>query len=281
MGLFASMHSGVDVIRDMPPFRAMRKAAFDRRFEGNIPAHLFRGVFDTFDAAAAAAPDSLPLGYDNDASSNLYLQRLHIDEYDYPAMFWIAQSMTEGLRTIVDLGGSVGIKYFAFGRVMAFPADLVWRVIEVPAVVERGRRLAVDKGASRSLEFSVHLADADGVDVVFASGSLQYLPQTLAQMLTSMTRKPRRIIVNTTPSHPSRSFFTLNSIGTAYCPYRVQSHEDFVTDVTREGFVLRDQWLNRGKGMFLPFESGASVDHYSGFCFDAVPAIRDDKVTSR
>ena len=195
---------------------------------------------------------------------------MRIDEYDYPALFWIAQSLAEGHRSVADLGGSVGIKFFAFGKLTALPAELIWRVIEVPAAAARGRTFALERGVSHALEFATDPASADGMDVVFASGSLQYLPRTLAELLAAWQRKPRRIIVNTTPIHPSRSFFTVNSIGTAYCPYRVQSHEEFVGSVTAHGFVLRDQWLNRGKAMALPFEPGHGVDHYSGFCFDAI-----------
>lgn len=272
MAPFGLMHQSIDALRDSPPVRAFRRKAFDRRFVGNARGHLFRGVFDTFEAAEASAPKTLPTGYDNKASADLYLQRLRIDEYDYPAMFWIARALQEGAKSVIDLGGSVGIKYFAFGRSMVFPADLIWRVIEVPAAVDRGRLFADEHGVSHQLQFSHRLQDMDGVDVLYASGALQYLPKTLASMLAAMACKPKRIVVNTTPIHPSKAFFTLNSIGTAYCPYRVDSHEHFVDSVMAQGYMVRDQWLNRGKELLLPFEQGYSVEHYSGFCFDAVQA---------
>ncbi len=269
MSPFALMHRTIDALRDLPPVRQLRRRAFDKRFNSHRPGHLFRGVFGSFEEARASAPATLPLGYDNAESASLYLQRLRADEYDYPAMFWLSQSLADGMASVVDLGGSVGIKFFAFGRAMGFPAHLTWRVIEVPAAVELGRTFASERGVSQSLQFSDSVAAADGADVLFASGSLQYLPQTLGDILASLASKPKRVIVNTTPIHPSRSFFTLNGIGTAFCPYRVQSHEEFVGSVTQQGYVLHDQWLNRGKAMALPFDVGYGVDHYSGFCFDA------------
>lgn len=269
MGPFVLMHRGIDGLRELPGVRQLRRSAFDRLFATDRRAHLFRGVFDSFEAALASAPDTLPIGYDNAESANMYLHRLQIDEYDHPAMFWLLSSLTEGMKRIADVGGSVGIKYFAFGKFISYPSDLVWRVIDVPAVAARGREFAVSKGARAALEFSDKVGDADGMDVLYASGSLQYLPQTLPEMLSGFSKKPRRIVVNTTPIHPERSFITLNSIGTAYCPYRVQGRTAFVEGVQAQGYRLRDEWRNLGKALALPFESGCNVDHYSGFCFDA------------
>jgi putative methyltransferase (TIGR04325 family) len=259
-----------DGLRDFPVIRRVRRQAFDRQFENNTGDNLFRGVFDSFDAALASAPATRPTGYDNPASAGMYVRRLRIDQHDYPAMFWMSRSLNEGMRRVVDLGGSVGIKYFAFGKFVDFPPDLLWRVIDVPAAVELGREFAMGRGASTALEFSHDMADADAMDVFFASGALQYLPQPLADILNGFHKKPRRIIVNTTPIHPAHSFFTLNSIGTAYCAYRVQSREAFVESIKAQGYRLRDEWQNTGKEMPLPFEQGYGLAHYSGFCFDRV-----------
>ena len=113
------------------------------------------------------------------------------------------------------------------------------------------------------------IADADGVDIIYASGVLQYLPQTLAEIVAGLKRRPRRIIVNTAAIHPSKSFFTLNSIGTAFCAYRVQSRDEFVAAVIAQGYTLRHEWRNIGKPLRLPFEPGHSLEDYAGFCFDA------------
>lgn len=258
----------VDAVRNLPGIRHLRRSAYDRLFESGPKAHLFRGVFDSFDAAQAAAPPTRPLGYDNPASADLYLQRLSIDEHDYPSMFWLSQSLQDGLRRVVDLGGAVGIKYFAFGEHMRFPEGLVWRVIDVPAVAARGREFAASRQAGPALEFSDRIEDASGADVLLASGVLQYLPASLPELLDGLAEPPARIVVNTTPIHADRSFFTVNGIGTAFCPYRVQARGAFVSGIEARGYRLRAEWLNVGKAMTIPFEPGYSVPDYSGFCFD-------------
>ena len=245
-------------------------AEVDSRFESNTDANMFRGVFDTREAAAASAPPSRPLGYDNPDSAALYLRHLSVEDWDYPALFWISESVGKGLRHFADIGGSVGIKYYAFGKFVKFSPDLRWRVIDVPAVVARGRKFAIERGAPAALEFSDAIDDIDGVDVVFASGSLQYLPETLPEVLRRVERRPRRIVINTTPFHEQAEFFTLNSVGTAFCPYRVQKTEAFVADLSTLGYRLRDQWRNIGKPMHIPFHPEKSLHSYTGFCFDAV-----------
>jgi putative methyltransferase (TIGR04325 family) len=260
---------GLSLVKPVPS-ADRHDAEVDSRFESNTEANMFRGVFDTWEATVASAPCSKPLGYDNPECAELYLRHLSVEDWDYPALFWIAESVEKGLRQFADIGGSVGIKYYAFGKFVKFPPDLRWRVIDVPAVVARGREFALQRGAGAALEFSTSIEDIDGVDVVFASGSLQYLPRTLPDLLRSSHRRPRRIVINTTPFHDDAEFFTLNSVGAAFCPYRVQRTESFVSELSRLGYRLRDQWRNIGKPMHIPFHPDESLRSYTGFCFDAV-----------
>ncbi len=87
-------------------------------------------------------------------------------------------------------------------------------------------------------------------------------------MLGPLPTRPKRVVINTTPVHATRSYSTLNSIGTAFCPYRVMSEGELLAGMASVGYCLRDRWLNPGKGMQLPFERGYDVTEYSGFCFE-------------
>jgi putative methyltransferase (TIGR04325 family) len=255
--------------RQWPGVLQWRRRRFNNHFEHNTVDHLFRGVFDSADAALASAPPRRLLGYDNPASSELYLKRLAVDDHDPPAMFWLQQAFDQGATRVADLGGSVGIKYFAFRQWMRYPERLAWRVVDVPAATARGRQFAREQGAGPALEFADDLRAACEMQVLYASGVLQYLPQTLGQLLAAAPTRPDWVIVNTTPIHPSASYFTLNSIGTAYCAYRVQAREAFVREVLGAGYRLRAEWRNVGKLMQLPLHPSHSLDCYSGFCFQA------------
>jgi putative methyltransferase (TIGR04325 family) len=257
----------VEGVAALPGFRGIEQNSERRRFLENQTENLFFGVFDTFDAAKASAPSNLQLGYDNDDSANIdYVST--ISPRDYPAMFWLLHSFHDGMRSVFDLGGHVGVKYYAFRRAMGFPSALKWLVCDVPAVVVRGREMAAARAPEGNLSFTDRFSDASGNDILFASGSLQYLPMELSEILRNLQRLPRRIIVNTTPVHKELSYFTLNSIGTAYCPYRIQARNTFVDSIQALGYYKRDEWENTGKGMEIPGNRTFSLDAYSGFCFD-------------
>jgi putative methyltransferase (TIGR04325 family) len=266
-GPFGRLHQAVDSLRVLPGLRHLGRWAYGRKFAVARNTHLFHGYFLSQSAAQNAVPKTRSLGYDNSDSAKLYTERLQIDDYDYPALFWIKDSFDRGLRQVVDLGGSIGIKFYAFSSSTKFPTDISWTVVDVPSVVEEGRRFAVTHAAPSNLRFSTSIP-SNGVDVLYVSGALQYLPQTLREILEVRQELPRRIVINTAALHDSKSFFTLNNIGTAICVYRIHERSTFVKEIESLGYSLRDSWLNVGKKMTIPFELGLDIENYSGFCFD-------------
>jgi len=68
----------------------------------------------------------------------------------------------------------------------------------------------------------------------------------------------------------TRNYFTLDSVGTACCRYRVQHFETFIHTVSEMGYRLRHEWRKVVKRMEIPFHSEESVDDDAGFCFDSV-----------
>ena len=269
MHLLHQLHVNVDRCARIPGVRSLIERSYRRAFVANRDKNLFHEVFDSFEAAATAATAYGTVGYDNVASADLYLDMMRVVDHDYPAMFWLARSFKDGTRTVFDVGGSIGIKYYAFAKPLPVPNDVRWTVEDVPVVAQRGRELAVERGVSENLKFTDRFAEGDGSELLFASGSLQYLPRTLAEYLADWKTLPRRIVINTTPIHV-QEFFTINSIGTAFCPYRVQNQAKLVRSLGQLGYKMFDQWSNVGKALRLPLRPDLSLDHYRGFCFDLV-----------
>jgi putative methyltransferase (TIGR04325 family) len=237
-------------------------------FLDNRDQNLFYGVHDTWQAAEAAAQGYGRSGYDNTESAAIYDVRLRIDPHDYPSLYWLTRSWHEGLRSVFDIGGAIGIKFIAFRDAHKTFGDLAWRVCDVPAMAAHGEELARERGDAAQLTFTSRYEDGDGLDILFASGVLQYLPTTLAEIVAGYARKPRRIIINTAAIHPEFDFFTVNSIGTAFCPYRVQTQATVTRGLTRLGYRLREAWINPDKPLVLPNDAARSLRHYSGYCFD-------------
>jgi putative methyltransferase (TIGR04325 family) len=271
MSLQETLHRGADALLRLPIVRQIAAREAARDFRSNRDRNMFLGVYPTWEAARLAARECGTEGYDNADSANLYLHRTRLDQHDYPALYWLTRSLLEGSRSVFDIGGSTGIKFLAFRDALAGWPDLRWTVQDVAAMVRRGRELSLERGDSAQLQFTEDLADGDGKDVLFASGVLQYLPQSLGEILQKYRQLPRRIVINTTAIHPRFDYFTVNSIGTAFCPYRVQTQAALIRPLSSLGYRLKDTWINPDKPLLIPFRPDHSLLHYSGFVLDKLP----------
>ncbi|MFK7966956.1 MAG: methyltransferase, TIGR04325 family [Burkholderiaceae bacterium] len=251
-------------IGDTPESRAL----FDQQFEAGQHAGICRGVFSSQSEAAAAAPASLPLGYDHDGPASMYRDRLkRVFPGDYPMIYWLGRALGGGATRIFDLGGHVGVSYYAYQRYLRFPEALTWQVNDVPAVNTLGAELSSMLDKRAGISFTEHFAGAEQADVLFTSGCLQYLEQTLAEKLDGLPSKPRWLLVNLLPLHKSRAYWTVQNIETAFCPYRIQQEAVFFEGLTALGYKLLDRWENPEKQCEVAFDPEHSLEQYYGAAF--------------
>ena len=270
MDICRSLRAAGQRIAAVPGIRPILESLYERRFEREVPApgSLYRGVFPTFAEALASAPRTRHIGYDNKESADLYRERTRrVYISDYPVMFWLARLFESGANSVFDIGGHIGIGYYAYQRYVRFPEAIRWRVLDVPAVNAAGAAFALENDKARRLDFTDRPADADGFDIVFASGSLQYLDYTLADLLGSLAQPPKHLVINLMPIHMTESFFTLQNMGTAFCPYRVMSEREFIDGLKTRGYALQDRWENPDRTCKVAFRPEQSLDRYFGFCF--------------
>jgi putative methyltransferase (TIGR04325 family) len=214
----------------------------------------------------ASAPESKPLGYDNPGPAAMYRNRTDmISLSDYPILLWMTRALP-GSQRLFDLGGHVGLRYYSIGSRLDLPEDLVWQVMDVPAVVEAGRALAREKGATR-LVFTETREDVDGADILYATGSLQYLERPVHEMLAPLSARPRHVLINQTPMQDGPAYYTLQSIGTAFCPYRIEDRPGLVAGMAALGYEQLDAWRCPDKNCAIPFHPEQSIRGYEGMAF--------------
>lgn len=83
-----------------------------------------------------------------------------------------------------------------------------------------GREWALQHDPERRLSFADSRDAADGTQLLLSTGALQYLDYSLPEFLQRLQRPPPHVLVNLTPMHPSRGYFTLQNLGIAIWPYR-------------------------------------------------------------
>jgi putative methyltransferase (TIGR04325 family) len=257
-----------DVLAETPGLGQLVKPLYRRAFERHRGEdNAYFGIYESFEQATAAAPATVVTGYDTDAAASLYDYRISkLESSDYPALFWLDRMLASGQRRIFDLGGHVGVGYYAFQQLLKFPDDLIWQVHDVPVIMTRGRELARERDPKQRLRF-VELDEVDGCDVLMAMGSLQYLDYTLPELIRRQQTPPANLLINLTPMHPNRSFFTLQNIGVAVCPYRISAVPEFIFEVRALGYRLQERWDHLERQIRFPFDPDYSIDRYHGFYF--------------
>lgn len=251
-------------IKNLRVLRPLLSRYYDHRFATNKSGQLFRGVFHSANEAVASAPAMLPIGYDQPAAAAMYRDRLEdVSLSDYPVLYWL-RLLVGNANGIFDYGGHVGIKYYSYRKYLPFPAEFVWTVCDVPHVARAGADLARERGEEQRLRFVTDFSEVAGRSILFCSGSLQYIEEHLDLKLERVSNRPPHVVINDAPFGQGPTFFTLNSIGTALCPYKIQNREEFLTGMQRLGYELVDQWTIPNKTCIVPLHPERSVYEYSG-----------------
>lgn len=236
--------------------------------QGNI----YYGIYSDYDAAlkqaCRLASDLIPPTYDVDQASIMYRSQLtSLRACDYPALHWVQRILAEGGRAVFDLGGHIGVAYYGFERYIDYPLGTSWTVNDLPIVTAAGRALANRRDTFGRLHFADSPAAANGADLLICTGALQYLDYSLTELLDQLVDRPRHVLLNLTPLHPDRAFFTLQNLGIAICPYRVESRRELVIAMQDRGYRIWDEWRLSERQLKVPFEPDYDVDYYQGIYF--------------
>lgn len=227
-----------------------------------------RDVYASCDEARASVDAAVSSAYDACNETRSLAQDIGQDnrhEYeDYPVLFWLRALLRPGIR-IADLGGSTGGTFYAFDRALDFPADLSWTVAELPVAVDKGRRVAEARGEQR-LRFVTGLGQVEAPDILLTMGTLQYLPESLADLVGALPALPGDIIVHKVPVTDGPSFWTVQNLGAAQVPYFVANRNALVHSMEAIGYTLRDS-CETLRAIRIPFHADHDVHHYAGFAF--------------
>lgn len=262
------MSALVRFVKEIPGVKSLRQARYARFFRNADNHNLFHGIYENFASAERAAPKNKVIGYDHEAPASLYEEFFeNVGPSDFPALFWL-ERLNEEIATVYDFGGHVGFKYYAYRKLLG--RALKWTTYDLPSVVARGRLIAEQRGEA-NLRFSDSVEDlGTGHDLLFVSGSFQYLENPVDLLLQGILRKPKFILVNMLPTHEEKSYITLQNIGPAFCPYKIFHKTSFIEQVEGYGYKKTAEWQNPEKRCQIPFHEQYSLEGYRGFLFQSL-----------
>ena len=251
------------------PWRARRHRAWFLSEQGYL-AHC--GVFESFEQARAWLPKTREFDQRELTDEYVEVRTQRVFAYDYPVLFWLAKAFEQGARRVWDIGGSVGVHYFAYRTYVEYPDGVEWLVSELPNVVEVGRELALREGAA-GLSFSSALdPGAIEADVWISAGAMQFIETALQgnSLLARARYFPQHLLFNKLPLYEGDDFVATQNIGRrSFTPVHVYNRQRFVACIEELGYQLLDAWDVPERSFHLMGRPDKSFDHFSGLYFRA------------
>ena len=227
---------GRELILNAP---ALRETFLD--YEFTHKAQSFRGVYESFYEALEHAPARKPVGYEwEDDTPTGEAVADDFNPADYAVLYWLMQILPQAHR-VFDLGGNMGVAFYAYRQFLKFAPELRWTVCEIPSTVVAGRALAAKRGVAQLL-FTEDRTAAEGADLYFTAGALQYIEEPFGEILGRLKQRPRQVILHRVPMQDGDAFVTLQNNGTWLAPYKVANESELVAGVTALGYELVTQW---------------------------------------
>lgn len=117
------------------------------------------GIFASFEEARRHLPSSKEFDQPELADEHL-ARRIHqVFAYDYPVLFWLREALGGGARSVFDIGGSVGVHFFSYGKYLAWPSELSWLVsVKRHEELTPWRHAELTPGSGQLLQHLVGLA---------------------------------------------------------------------------------------------------------------------------
>lgn len=241
---------------------------------------LWSGVFDSFSAATsdrAVFEQDVWLSKSSDRAEraaaeharNPALSRNALThEYVLPA---VAASMARGGQTlrILDFGGGMALTYFAVADALPRGQPLVFHIVESEPLCRRARELGL--GDERLRFHEDFPALQDGVDIVHAGSSIQYVEDWRGLLARLCAYQPSHLVLADVPagdlprSFVSGQFFYGKRI--AHWFFRM---EELVAAIERNGYRLtyKAPYVGSylGERRPLPMDGLPETHRLSNFC---------------
>lgn len=229
------------------------------------------GLFKSFSEARAWLPVSPEFDHAALADEYINVRSKKVFPYDYPVLWWLEHAFREGATHVLDIGGSVGVHYYAYQRYLQLPKGLSWRVVEVPAIAAIGRAMELDANTG-VLSFAEALeGELSGNDVWIGAGSLQYLEHARpGELLERCPQRPKHVLLNKLPLYDGEDYVTTQNIGAGcFAPVHVYNRQRYIQEVEAMGYRLQDQWQVPERSIYLPGFPERSFPTFSGLYFSA------------
>jgi putative methyltransferase (TIGR04325 family) len=234
----------------------------------------FHGTFSSIESARSCAARYVPASHEHPKQMTLHAKFAEVTrESDYPVLFFLSPIVSE-LRTVFDLGGSIGNLFFQLDRYLNFSDHLVWTVHDIPVKRDAMNEFASKKGEKR-LSFSDDFSSASGVDLFIVAGAIHFFEPKLAELLGQLERLPKHVILNRSPFSNGDDIVMVHDGGLWVNPCKLHSVEKLCSGMRDLGYELVASWPVNERIVHIPLIPEYN-ETYFGFYFRLLKMPGDD-----
>ncbi|VTY36567.1 Uncharacterised protein [Xylophilus ampelinus] len=236
------------------------------------------GVFRDFSEARHWLPENPEFDHAALAAEDVNIRTKKIFAYDYPVMWWLERAFRDGATKVLDIGGSVGVHFYAYRRLFfEMPQALSWHVVEVPAIASIGRKV-VRQAQVDALSFTHTDALGQalaGNDIWPSAGALHYVDYARpADLLKQCGSRPRHILLNKLPLYDGEDYVTAQNIGAGcFAPINLYNRQRLISEVEALGYALCDEWQVPERSLYLPGFPELCISAHSGLYFRTLNGV--------
>jgi putative methyltransferase (TIGR04325 family) len=230
------------------------------------------GIYPTWAAAMAAIPPENRIGYNQEETKAVFsrVPTTRVRSADYPILLHLRNLTKPGMR-VVDLGGNIGMAYYTALKYFPLPESFEWVICDVPALIETAQEVALREGEkSKALRYIHRLEDAGKCDILFSSGTLQFLEYPLPTLLQKLPQLPQTLLINRIPVWDRKALATIHDIGFCICPYSIFNRKEWIESVEQLGYQLVDDWPCPESTFSIRFRPDLRLNSYHGFYFSRI-----------
>jgi len=225
----------------------------------------FHGTFSSIEDARSCAARYVPASHEHPKQITLHAQFAEVTrESDYPVLFFLSPVVSE-LRTVFDLGGSIGNLFFQLDRYLNFSNELVWTVHDIPVKRAAMNEFAREKGEKR-LAFTDEFSAASGVDLFIVVGAIHFFEPKLAELLDQLESLPKHVIVNRSPFSSGDDIVMVHDGGLWVNPCKLHSVEKLCSGMRDLGYEFVASWPVNERIVRIPLIPEYN-ETYRGFYF--------------
>ncbi len=230
---------------------SLPRSGFSRMLGGTRYSPRFVGAYFSRHEADEALDKFGTSGFEDDGiAGHLFELMRERFVWDYPMLFWLSRLLPD-YPSVLDAGGHLGTKYIDFARLLDLKS-VEWTVFDLPGVIHAARVRQAQGELPPEISFEDRVDSISRIEILMASGLLQYLDMPFSDFVSSLREKPKFILLNKVAVRDGKGMYTIERFEHGRMLYQIRDRRDWEAEVAAMGYETLDCWTIPDLGHVIP-----------------------------